>query len=400
MVAFSKLTIAAFAAFAGYALAHPGEHHDAAHMKREIVARDFAAQVGARSLSACSSKTHARSLSQRSIMRRAQKVNNLRKKRGITAPARKNKRDLEDLQKWEAINHNMSSTLEHDMFTPLEDVFGANTSCILAPEVTDGPYYVVGEFMRSNVKESRWSDGVDLFLEVQYIDTNTCEPIPAVAVDIWNCNATGTYSGISTSGNYAEGGLNSTYLRGIQLTDHDGVATFETIFPGHYSGRAVHTHILAHTNARVQSNGTISVWDAPVAHIGQLFWPDDLREEVEATYPYTLNTQPLTTNDEDMWSIVAADESFDPIPQFVYLGDSIQDGLFAWIQIGINGSADYTDDDYYSIAGYIDAEGGHSTGSQVGGGGEGGPGGNGTMPSGGPSGSGIPSGAPPAPTSA
>lgn len=177
----------------------------------------------------------------------------------VTA-ARKNKRDLADLQKWEAVNHNMSSVYSHDMFTPLEDVFGANTSCILAPEVTNGPYYVAGEFLRSNVKESRWSEGVDVYLEVQYIDTNTCAPIPTVAVDIWNCNATGLYSGISTSGNYAEDGLNSTYLRGIQLTDHDGVASFETVFPGHYSGRAVHTHLLAHTNAQVQSNGTISVW--------------------------------------------------------------------------------------------------------------------------------------------
>lgn len=50
-----------------------------------------------------------------------------------------------------------------------------------------------------------------------------------------------------------------------------------------------------------------------------------------------------------MWSIIAADESFDPIPQYVYLGDSIEDGLFAWIQIGINGSADYTDDEYYGV---------------------------------------------------
>ncbi|KAI1250198.1 hypothetical protein MGN70_007250 [Eutypa lata] len=400
MVAFSKLAVAAFAS---YAAAHPGEKHDAHKMKREIVARDFAAQVGARSLGSCSSQPHARALNQRSVMRRAQKVNDIRKRRGISAPARKNKRDLEDMQKWEAINHNMSSTLDWDMFSPIEDVFGANTSCILAPEVTDGPYYVAGEFMRSNVKESKWSDGVDVFLEIQYIDTNTCEPIPAVAVDIWNCNATGTYSGISTSGNYAEGGYNSTYLRGIQLTDHDGVAAFETIFPGHYDGRAIHTHLLAHTDAKVQSNGTISIWEAPVAHIGQLFWPDDLREEVEATYPYTLNTQALTTNDEDMWSIIAADESFDPIPQYVYLGDSIEDGLFAWIQIGINGSADYTDDEYYGVAAYLDAEGGHSTGYTVGGGG-GGEGGNGTangtMPSGGPSGSDIPTGAAPSSTSA
>lgn len=256
---------------------------------------------------------------------------------------------MEDLQKWEAVNHNQTGRIANDMFTPIADVFKANTSCILAPEITDGPYYIVGEYMRSNVKESQWSDGVDLFLEVQYIDVNTCEPIPTVAVDIWNCNATGVYSGISTSGNYAEGGVNSTYLRGIQLTDHDGVVQFETIFPGHYSGRAAHTHLLSHVNGTLSSNGTIQVWDSPVSHIGQLFWPDDLRAEVETTYPYTLNTQPLTTNDEDMWSILQADENFDPIPQFVYLGDSIEDGLFAWIQIGINGTADYTEDDYYSI---------------------------------------------------
>ncbi|KAI6087986.1 aromatic compound dioxygenase [Hypoxylon rubiginosum] len=387
MVAITNL---ALAALAGYAAAHPGESHSAHHMKRELVARDSAAQIGARSLNSCSSSAASQALKTRSIKRRAEIVKNIRKKRGIQAPARKNKRTLEDLQAWEAVNHNMSATYDYNMFTSMEEVFSANTSCILAPEVTDGPYYVVGEKMRSNVKEALYCDGVDLFLEVQYIDVNTCEPVPAVAVDIWNCNATGTYSGILTSGNYASGGYNSTYLRGIQLTDSDGVASFETIFPGHYSGRAVHTHLLSHTNATVQPNGTISVWNAPVSHIGQLFWPEDLRAEVEETYPYNTNTVELTTNDEDMWSILQADASFDPIPQYVYLGDDISDGLFAWIQIGINSSVDYTEDEYYGVAAYLDAEGGHSTGYTVGGGGGGngtGPGGNGTAPSGFPSGS-------------
>ncbi|KAI1379423.1 aromatic compound dioxygenase [Hypoxylon crocopeplum] len=384
MVALQKI---AFAALASYAAAHPGETHDAHQMKRELVARDYAAQVGARSLAACSNSASAQALKARSIKRRAEAVKKIREKRGIQAPARKDKRELEDLQAWEKVNHNMTGTYDYNMFTSLEEVFSGNTSCILAPEITDGPYYVVGEKMRSNVKETLYCDGVDLFLEAQYIDVNTCEPIPAVAVDIWNCNATGVYSGISTSGNYAEGGYNSTYLRGIQLTDADGVATFSTIFPGHYEGRAVHTHLLAHANAKVMPNGTISVWNASVSHIGQLFWPDDLRAEVEETYPYNTNTVALTTNDEDMWSVLQADASYDPFPQFVYLGDSIEDGLFAWIQIGINGSADYSEDEYYGVAAYIDAEGGHSTGYSIGGGGAPGgngtgPGGNGTFPSG------------------
>ncbi|XDG09115.1 hypothetical protein ABKA04_008730 [Annulohypoxylon sp. FPYF3050] len=383
MVAFTNI---ALAALAGYAVAHPGETHDAHHMKRELIARDNAAQLGARSLASCSNSAASQALKKRSIKRRANAVKNIRQKRGIQTPARKDKRTLEDLQAWEAVNHNMTGTYSYDMFTSIEEVFSGNTSCILAPEITDGPYYVVGEKMRSNVKEALYCDGVDLFLEIQYIDVNTCEPIPAVAVDIWNCNATGTYSGISTTGNYATGGYNSTYLRGIQLTDGDGVVSFETIFPGHYGGRAVHTHLLAHQNAQVMPNGTISVWNSPVSHIGQLFWPEDLRAEVEATYPYNTNTVALTTNDEDMWSILAADASFDPIPQYVYLGDDISDGLFAWIQIGVNASADYSEDEYYGVAAYLDAEGGHSTGYTVGGGG-GGNGTNGTVPSGAPSGS-------------
>lgn len=29
--------------------------------------------------------------------------------------------------------------------------------------------------------------------EVQYIDVNTCKPIPGAIVDIWQANATGVY---------------------------------------------------------------------------------------------------------------------------------------------------------------------------------------------------------------
>ncbi|KAI3339932.1 Intradiol ring-cleavage dioxygenase [Ustulina deusta] len=377
MVAFSTLALASASLLAGYATAHPGESHDHIKMKRELVARDNGAAVGARSLGSCSNSAASQALKARSIQRRAEKVKNIRQKRGITTQAKKGKRALEDLQAYETVNHNATGSVSNDMFTPLEDVFSANTSCILAPYITDGPYYVVGEKMRSNVKEAEFSEGIDLFLEVQYIDVNTCEAIPSMAIDIWNCNATGVYAGVESG----QAGLDTTFLRGIQLTDYEGVASFETIFPGHYSGRAAHTHLLAHVNASVQSNGTISVWGAPVAHIGQLFYPDDLRAEVEATYPYTENTQDLTTNDEDMWSILQADENFDPIPQFVYLGESIEDGLFAWIQIGINASADYTTDQYYGVAAYFAEDGGHATSSgSTGGAPSGGAGGNGTAP--------------------
>lgn len=382
MVAFSKITTGL--ALAAGVLAHPGEQHSNEHIRREIEVRDLHAAHGARALSQCAGSATARRLKQRSVQRRAERVNALRAARGITANPKKFRRDLAALEAWETVSHNSTGVYDYDMFTAIETVFDANTSCILAPEVTAGPYYVQGEYFRSNVKEALWSEGVDLFLEVQYVDISTCAPVPNVAVDVWNANATGVYSGVSVQGNYAEDGVNSTYLRGIQLTDHDGIVSFETIFPGHYSGRATHTHLLAHTGASLLPNGTISVFDKPVAHIGQLFFPEELRSAVEAVSPYSSNTVDVTSNDEDMWSIVQTDESYDPFPQFVYLGDDIADGLFAWIQIGINSTADYQDDEYYAVAGYLAADGGHAEENALsGGGGAGGaPSGSGSPPSG------------------
>lgn len=106
---------------------------------------------------------------------------------------KKQRRDLAALEKWEAIDHNRTDILDYSPATPESVIFAANTSCILSPTVTDGPYYVWGEVVRQNVKEDLYSDGVDVFLEVQYIDINTCKPVPGALVDIWQANATGVY---------------------------------------------------------------------------------------------------------------------------------------------------------------------------------------------------------------
>jgi protocatechuate 3,4-dioxygenase beta subunit len=100
---------------------------------------------------------------------------------------------LAALEKWEAINHNKTDVLDYSANTPESRIFGGNTSAILAPTITDGPYYVWGEILRQNVKEEKYCDGVDLTLEVQYIDVNTCRPVKGAVVDIWNANATGVY---------------------------------------------------------------------------------------------------------------------------------------------------------------------------------------------------------------
>jgi hypothetical protein len=40
-----------------------------------------------------------------------------------------------------------------------------------------------------------------------------------------------------------QGGLNSTYMRGLQPTSNDDVAEFDTIFLGHYEERATNQHL-------------------------------------------------------------------------------------------------------------------------------------------------------------
>lgn len=80
MVAFSKMAVAALA---GFAAAHPGEKRDEKKMKREIVARDNHARVGARSLAQCGNADYAKALKTRSVQRRAEKVQSIRKERGI-----------------------------------------------------------------------------------------------------------------------------------------------------------------------------------------------------------------------------------------------------------------------------------------------------------------------------
>jgi hypothetical protein len=68
----------------------------------------------------------------------------------------------------------------------------------------------------------------------------------------------------------------------------------------------------------------------------------------------------------------------------LYLGGDVEDGLMARIQIGINATADHTDDEYYAVAADDQAGGGVADGNAMGVGGDvGGAGGNETLPSGG-----------------
>ena len=128
-------------------------------------------------------------------------------------------------------------------------------------------------------------------------------------------------------------------LRGIQPTKNEGVAIFDTVFPGHYTGRTPHIHVMAHFNATVLPNNTIT--GGTVSHVGQLFFDQSLITEVEKTTPYTTNTQPLTTNEQDFIMAQEADNG-DPILHYTYIGTRVEEGLFGWIAFGVDPAANRT----------------------------------------------------------
>ncbi|MFT3855439.1 MAG: intradiol ring-cleavage dioxygenase [Ilumatobacteraceae bacterium] len=140
-------------------------------------------------------------------------------------------------------------------------------TCSLMQEVTQGPYYLdETTLLRSDIRETQ--TGVPLVLTLTVVSTSTsCAAVEGAVVEIWHANANGIYSGYAGQ----PGGVSTvgqTYLRGAQVSDANGQVTFTTIYPGWYSGRAVHIHVKVHVGSAV--------------HTGQLFFDDTITTAVYA----------------------------------------------------------------------------------------------------------------------
>ena len=108
-------------------------------------------------------------------------------------------------------------------------------------------------------------------------------------------------------------------------------------------GRANHIHILTHNPSSTFLEVTGPDHDPSyiynATHVGQLFFNQDLISEVEALDPYTSNQQPLTQNSVDLYLTQEAATS-DPFVNYTLIGDTVADGILAWITIGIDTTED------------------------------------------------------------
>ncbi len=83
------------------------------------------------------------------------------------------------------------------------------------------------------------------------------------------------------------------------MTDSNGIAVFDTIYPGWYSGRATHIHLKVHVGMNITSNISGTYSGGHVSHTGQLFFNDTLTDSVALISPYSNHTIVRTLNSED-----------------------------------------------------------------------------------------------------
>ena len=151
--------------------------------------------------------------------------------------------------------------------------------CVLTPSQTQGPYYLNLNLVRSDITEGLPGQATRLWVYV--VRASDCAPLVNASVDVWHTDAIGRYSGIAQLGT---AGL--TFLRGIQFTDANGLAVFDTIYPGWYQGRTTHIHVKARP-----SGGAVLT--------SQMYFKQGLSNRVYSRSPYAAHGPTSTTNSMD-----------------------------------------------------------------------------------------------------
>jgi protocatechuate 3,4-dioxygenase beta subunit len=182
--------------------------------------------------------------------------------------------------------------------SPVDLLDGAGT-CTLTPATIAGPTWFDAHAVRSDVRDGR--PGTPLALAFRVAGGAGCTPLPNAVVDLWQCDAFGTYSGFASASpgqggspdgrdEYGDTQAAATaperFLRGTQVTGPDGVVQFATIYPGWYPTRTPHLHLKVHLDAKTRLTT-------------QLFFDDVVSDGVYGADPYRQHLPRDTRNDTD-----------------------------------------------------------------------------------------------------
>lgn len=171
------------------------------------------------------------------------------------------------------------------------------------PKGPEGPFYLPKQPLRSNIVEDR--EGLPFLMKFNIKNCNGGKPIANAEVHAWHADANGIYSsylGLYPLGKkcyhyYLRGSFknswkikltyffsekheirgeghveptdDSTFLRGIQPTDANGSAVFQTVFPGWYGSRTPHIHFKVFVGGKN-------------CYTGEVYFEDSLTDEIIA----------------------------------------------------------------------------------------------------------------------
>ncbi|WP_457442707.1 intradiol ring-cleavage dioxygenase [Roseateles sp. P5_E4] len=214
------------------------------------------------------------------------------------------------------------------------------SSCSVIPSETEGPYpgdgsntangsvanaLALSGIVRSDIRASiagasGVATGVPLQVIIELVNTNaSCADLSGYAVYLWHCDALGRYS------MYSSGVTGENYLRGVQATATDGTATFQTIYPGCYSGRVPHIHFEVYRSTTTATN-----WNNKL-RTSQLCFPADSNTAVYATSGYgnsAANNNAISLSSDGIFS-----DGYST--QLATMTGSVSAGYVARLKVGI-----------------------------------------------------------------
>jgi len=161
-------------------------------------------------------------------------------------------------------------------------------TCVLSPQQTEGPFYFRTNLIRRDITEGQ--PGTFLVLRLRVVEASDCKPVPNALVDIWSCDAMGEYSGFGTSGGISRGRSQQrnekTFLRGVQITDSEGLVEFRTLYPGWYRGRTPHIHVKVYLE-----DDTLLT--------SQIYFPEEVTDRVYQEEIYSTREGRRVRNEQD-----------------------------------------------------------------------------------------------------
>ncbi|WP_457356531.1 intradiol ring-cleavage dioxygenase [Roseateles sp. P5_D6] len=214
------------------------------------------------------------------------------------------------------------------------------SSCSVIPSETEGPYpgdgsntangsvanaLALSGIVRSDIRASiagasGVATGVPLQVIIELVNTNaSCVDLSGYAIYLWHCDALGRYS------MYSSGVTGENYLRGVQATATDGTATFQTIYPGCYSGRVPHIHFEVYRSTTTATN-----WNNKL-RTSQLCFPSDSNTAVYATSGYgnsAANNNAISLSSDGIFS-----DGYST--QLATMTGSVSAGYVARLKVGI-----------------------------------------------------------------